>query len=187
MEKSTYRPDQTSQFGTTTGFDVSTIIPHLIQDLESDNNNLHIPALRQLLEIILYNGENKDLTSKYKLMSLLNKFVGNVEKNEEFVLSTTILHVIGIQNGSDNKMILAGAATESIILSLFSPDEKTSKSGSKALCELIEENKIIRNSLITTGFIMKVQHAFTHSSQSSSSLQTESITPNHVKYGLLDV
>ncbi|KAA6360846.1 MAG: hypothetical protein EZS28_043628, partial [Streblomastix strix] len=28
-------------------------------------------------------------------MRLLNKFVGNDEKNEEYVLSTTILHVIG--------------------------------------------------------------------------------------------
>ncbi|KAA6380600.1 MAG: hypothetical protein EZS28_023870, partial [Streblomastix strix] len=73
----------------------STIIPRLIQDLESDVTNLHIPALRQLLEIILDIRENKDLTSKYELMRLLNKFVGNVEKNEEYVLSTTILHVIG--------------------------------------------------------------------------------------------
>ncbi|KAA6364781.1 MAG: hypothetical protein EZS28_039692, partial [Streblomastix strix] len=95
MEKSTYRPDQTSLFGTTSGADIQTIIPSLTQDLESDETNLHIPALRQLLEIILDNRENKDLASKYKLMPLLNKFVGNVEKNEEYVLSTTILHVIG--------------------------------------------------------------------------------------------
>ncbi|KAA6400058.1 MAG: hypothetical protein EZS28_004419 [Streblomastix strix] len=85
MEKSTYRPDQTSLFNTISGADLQTIIPHLTQDLESDVTNLHIPALRQLLEIILDNRENKDLTSKYKLMLFLNKFVGNVEKNEEYV------------------------------------------------------------------------------------------------------
>ncbi|KAA6368911.1 MAG: hypothetical protein EZS28_035563 [Streblomastix strix] len=104
---------------------------------------------------------------------------------------TTILHVIGVRNGSDDKIILAGAAIDSIIQTIFSPDEKASKSGSKALCDLIEENEIIGHSLMTTGFIQKVQHAFANnkqkSSSSSSSSQTESITPNHVKSGLLDV
>ncbi|KAA6353270.1 MAG: hypothetical protein EZS28_051203, partial [Streblomastix strix] len=172
-------------FGSTTGSDVTTIIPHLIEDLESDNANLHTPSLRQLLEIILDNRESKDLSLKYKLMPLLNKFAGNIEMNEEFVLSTTILHVIGVRNGSDDKTILAGAAIDSIIHSLFSGDEKTSKSGSKALCELIEENEIIRHSLMRTGFISKVQYAFINSSQSSSSSQIESTTPYHVKCGLL--
>ncbi|KAA6361121.1 MAG: hypothetical protein EZS28_043352, partial [Streblomastix strix] len=104
MEKSTYRPDQTAKSVIMTGSD--TIIPRLIQDFESDVTNLHVPALRQLLEIIFDNRENKDLTSKYKLMPLLNKFAGNIEKNEEFVLSSTISHVIGVRKGSDNKMIL---------------------------------------------------------------------------------
>ncbi|KAA6355058.1 MAG: hypothetical protein EZS28_049415, partial [Streblomastix strix] len=66
----------------------------------------------------------------------------------------------------------------------------TSKSGSKALCELIEENEIIRHSLMRTGFISKVQYAFIKSSQSSSSSsssQTEITTPYHVKCGLLDI
>ncbi|KAA6371605.1 MAG: hypothetical protein EZS28_032868 [Streblomastix strix] len=177
-------------FGSTTGADVTTIIPHLIDDIESDNANLHAPSLRQLLEIILDNRESKDLSFKYKLMPLLNKFAGNIEKNEEFVLSTTILHVIGVRNGSDDKTILAGAAIDSIIHSLFSGDEKTSKSGRKALCELIEENEIIRHSLMRTGFISKVQYAFINSSQSSSSSsssQTEITTPYHVKCGLLDI
>ncbi|KAA6356482.1 MAG: hypothetical protein EZS28_047991, partial [Streblomastix strix] len=53
MEKSTYRSDQTTQSAILIGSDAATIISRLIQDLESDNNNLHAPALRQLLEIIL--------------------------------------------------------------------------------------------------------------------------------------
>ncbi|KAA6376108.1 MAG: hypothetical protein EZS28_028364, partial [Streblomastix strix] len=187
MEESTFRPDQTALFGTTTGSNVTTIIPHLFEDLESDNTNIHALVLRQLLDIIIDNRESNDLSLKYKLIPLLNKFAGNIEKSEEFVLSTTILHVIGVRNGSDNKMILAGAATDSIIQSLFSQDEKTSKSGSKALCELIEENEIIQHSLMRTGFISKVQYAFINSSQSSFSSQTESATPYHVKCGLLDI
>ncbi|KAA6369805.1 MAG: hypothetical protein EZS28_034668 [Streblomastix strix] len=188
MENSTYRPDLTAQSVTSTGSDVATIIPRLILDLESDNINLHIPSLRKLLEIIVDNRENKDLAQKYKLMPLLNKFSGNIEKNEEYVLSTTILHVIGIRNGSDDKIILAGAATDSIIHSLFSPDEKQSRSGNKALCELIEENEIIGHSLMTTGFIQKVQRAFTNKQlSSSSSYQTDCTLPFHVKLEVLDV
>ncbi|KAA6379905.1 MAG: hypothetical protein EZS28_024569 [Streblomastix strix] len=187
MEKSTYNPDQTEQSATMTNFDVATIIPRLIQDLESDDTNLHVLALRELLKIILDNPENKELASNYKLMPLLNKFAGNIEKNEEFVLSTTIQHVIGVRNGSDDKMILAGAATDSIIQTIFSPDENTSKSGSITLSELIKENEIIRNSLITSGFIQKVQHTFAHCSQSSSSSQTQITTPYHVKSGILDI
>ncbi|KAA6369291.1 MAG: hypothetical protein EZS28_035182 [Streblomastix strix] len=53
MEESTFRPDKSAQFGTETVPDISTIIPRFIQDLESDNTNLHIPALRRLLDIIL--------------------------------------------------------------------------------------------------------------------------------------
>ncbi|KAA6320132.1 MAG: hypothetical protein EZS28_054727 [Streblomastix strix] len=85
MEESTFRPDETAQFGTTTGSDVTTIITRLIQDLESDNTNLHVPALRELLNIIVDNRNSKDLTLKYKLMPLLNKFAGKIEKSEEFV------------------------------------------------------------------------------------------------------
>ncbi|KAA6402816.1 MAG: hypothetical protein EZS28_001656 [Streblomastix strix] len=187
MQRSNDQPNKTAVIGTMIGADVTTIIPRLIQDLESDSINLHTPALRQLLNIIVDYRESKDLAQKYKLMSLLKKFVGNVDKNEEFVLSTTILHVIGVRNGTDEKIILAKSATDSIIHSLFSPDEKISEQGSKTLQKLIEKNKIIRNSLMTTGFIMAAQHAFTNSSQSSSSSQTENIPPYHVKCGLIDI
>ncbi|KAA6354658.1 MAG: hypothetical protein EZS28_049815, partial [Streblomastix strix] len=191
MEISTYRPDEATQFGRTTGSDVATIIPRLIQDLESDNSNLHIPALRLLLEIILDNRENKDLAQKFNLMTFLNKFTGNVEKNEEFVLSTTISHVIGVRNGSDDETILAGAATESLIQIIHSPDEKISKSGSKALCELVEENSEIRNSLLSTGFAQLVLHTLTSNTQietkSSSYSSPENSTPIFIKIGLLNV
>ncbi|KAA6378955.1 MAG: hypothetical protein EZS28_025518 [Streblomastix strix] len=190
MEKASFRPDQTANSGVATGSDVTIIIKQIIDDLESDNSNIYAPALRKLLDIVVDSHESKGLALMHKLIPLLNKFAGNVENNEEFVLSTTILHLIGVRNGTNDKTILAGAITESLIISIFSPDEKASKSGSKALCELIEENKIIRHSLIIMGFIQKVQHAFTNSSQSSSSQinsLTEDVTPYHVKCGLLDI
>jgi hypothetical protein len=47
----------------------------------------------------------------------------------------------------------------------MSSNEKQSKAGSKALCDLIEENETIRNSLLTTGFIQVVIHTLTSGSQ----------------------
>jgi hypothetical protein len=35
--------------------------------------------------ILILDRNSKDLTLKYKLMPLLNKFAGKIEKNEEFV------------------------------------------------------------------------------------------------------
>ncbi|KAA6368623.1 MAG: hypothetical protein EZS28_035850 [Streblomastix strix] len=53
MQETTFRPDEAAQFGQSPAADVATTIPHLILDLESDNTNAYVPALRQLLEIIL--------------------------------------------------------------------------------------------------------------------------------------
>ncbi|KAA6364606.1 MAG: hypothetical protein EZS28_039867, partial [Streblomastix strix] len=112
MEKSTISFDQTATIGITSDADISTIIPRLIQELESDKINLHIPALKELLNIIIDNHQNKDFILKYNLIPFLNKFSENIEKNEEFVLSTTILHVIAVRNGSDDKTILAQTSIE---------------------------------------------------------------------------
>ncbi|KAA6398882.1 MAG: hypothetical protein EZS28_005591 [Streblomastix strix] len=188
MHETTFRPDQTSIFGQSSVADVAIAIPHLIQDLESDTANAFVPALRQLLEIVLDNHQNKDLALKYKLYPTLNKFAGNIVKNEEYVLSTTILHVIGVRNSTDDKTILAEAVTESMILNIFTSDEKQSKAASNCLEGLIEENEIIRNALLTNGFLLKVQHSFTSKpSSSSSSSQTSNPTPNYLISGLLDI
>ncbi|KAA6360695.1 MAG: hypothetical protein EZS28_043778, partial [Streblomastix strix] len=168
MQETTFRPDQTSIFGQSPAADVATAIPHLIVELQSDNDNAYVPALRQLLEIILDNHQNKDIALKYNF--------------------TTILHVIGVRNSTDDKTILAGAVTESMILNIFTSDEKQSKAASICLEGLIEENEIIRNALLTNGFLQKVQQTFTNkSSSSSSSSQTSNASPNYLISGLLDI
>ncbi|KAA6361610.1 MAG: hypothetical protein EZS28_042863, partial [Streblomastix strix] len=188
MQETTFRPNEASQFGQSPAADVATTIPNLILDLESDNSSAYVPALRQLLEIVLDNHQNKDLALKYKLYPILNKFAGNIVKNEEYVLSTTILHVIGVRNSTDDKTILAGAVTESMILNIFTSDEKQSKAASNCLEGLIEENEIIRNALLTNGFLLKVQQTFTNkSSSSSSSSQTSNQAPNYLISGILDI
>ncbi|KAA6346694.1 MAG: hypothetical protein EZS28_052076, partial [Streblomastix strix] len=53
MQETTFRPDQTSIYGQSSAADVATVIPHLIVDIESDNINVHVLALKQLLNIIL--------------------------------------------------------------------------------------------------------------------------------------
>ncbi|KAA6359536.1 MAG: hypothetical protein EZS28_044937, partial [Streblomastix strix] len=131
MEKSTYRPDITATFGQETISDVSTIIPQLVQDLESENSNLHVPALRRLLDIILDHPGNKELILQNKIISVMNKFAEKINQNVEYALSTTILHLIGVRGIIDDKAILAGAATEPLIRMIHQSDEKISRCGSK--------------------------------------------------------
>ncbi|KAA6372021.1 MAG: hypothetical protein EZS28_032453, partial [Streblomastix strix] len=85
---------------------------------------------------------------------------------------------------------------------VYSKKENQSKSGSKALCELVEENSKIRETLINTGFIQLVLHSLQQQtvkiqtldslSLSSSENDTEIVQfdrsmPTFVKMGLLNV
>ncbi|KAA6381437.1 MAG: hypothetical protein EZS28_023037 [Streblomastix strix] len=188
MEESTYRQDKTGTIGSMTVSD--TIIPELIKDLESGNINLHVPALRRLLDIILDHPGNNELLLQNKIISVMNKFAENIIQNEEYALSTTIVHLIGVRGIIEDKAILAEAATEPLIRMIHQCDEKMSKCGSKSLGELIEENEIIRHSLLSTGFAQIVLHTLslgTQSQSSSSSSQKDLSVPIHVKNGLLDV
>ncbi|KAA6365783.1 MAG: hypothetical protein EZS28_038689, partial [Streblomastix strix] len=97
------------------GVDLTTEIPNLIQDLESDNTKIHVSALRRILDIIVDNPGNKELILQNKIISLMNKFIGNLNQSEEFALSTTILHLIGVRGTIDDKTLVAGAATDSFI------------------------------------------------------------------------
>ncbi|KAA6381997.1 MAG: hypothetical protein EZS28_022476, partial [Streblomastix strix] len=195
MEESTYRPDQTAQFGTTTGSDVATTIPHLIEDLQQPNSNLHVPALRQILDIVLDQPGSKELIIQHQFIQVLNKFIVFVNESKEYALSAMILNAISIHSETADKIVLAGAATEPLIRMIHSPEEQISKAGSKALGDLIEENTQIRKSLLTTGFIQIVQHtlqseALSHPIQSSSSqpsMQKETNVPNYIRNNLLDL
>ncbi|KAA6355269.1 MAG: hypothetical protein EZS28_049204, partial [Streblomastix strix] len=106
-------------------------------------------------------------------------------------LSTTIVHLIGVRGIIEDKAILAEAATEPLIRMIHQSDEKISKCGSKLLGDLIEENEIIRHSLLSTGFAQIVLHTLSPGTQpqqqSSSSSQTDTSIPIHVKNGILDV
>ncbi|KAA6322399.1 MAG: hypothetical protein EZS28_054439, partial [Streblomastix strix] len=101
--------------------------------------------------------------------------------------------VIGVRSKVEDASVRAGAATESLIQIIHSSNEKESKSGSKALCELVEENSQIRNSLLSTGFAQLVLHTLTSNTQietkssSSYSSTPENSTPIFIKIGLLNV
>ncbi|KAA6377648.1 MAG: hypothetical protein EZS28_026825 [Streblomastix strix] len=157
--------------------DDAVIISRLIADLVQDNAHLYVPALKLLLDIVLNHLQSKDLVLPQKIIPLLKKFSGNVDGSEEFVLCATILQVVGARCGTQDKTLLAYEIIYPLIQLIHSNDEKQSKSGSKALEELIGENEIIRNSLLQSGFIYIVQRAF--------ALETGYST--FVKSGLLDI
>ncbi|KAA6398347.1 MAG: hypothetical protein EZS28_006125 [Streblomastix strix] len=191
MEEDSVRASKISIQSSGAEADITSNILQIIDELESENVNIHTQSLRHLLDIVLDYTRNKELVLRYKLIPVLNKFAGIIDRSEQYVLSTTILHIIGVRNGSEDKTILAGAATESFIQIIHSNDEKISKSGSKALCELLEDVIEIRKSLLQNGFLHIVNHTLSvgtqEQTQSSSSSQTENSIPNHVKIGLLDV
>ncbi|KAA6352683.1 MAG: hypothetical protein EZS28_051790, partial [Streblomastix strix] len=110
------------------------------------------------------------------------------------VLSSAILHIVGVRSKSVDIVVRAKVATDSIIQIINSTNEKQSKAASKALCDLVEANEQIRNSLLTTGFIQVVLHTFTvniqiqtKSSSSSQSTSNDHVIPGYVKVGLLNV
>ncbi|KAA6396109.1 MAG: hypothetical protein EZS28_008364 [Streblomastix strix] len=167
--------------------DTKRIIALMIENLESENVNLRIHSLRQILDIVLDISSNYELVLKYKLIPLLNKFAVNIDNYEEFVLSTTILHIISTRDRSQ----FFDAITEPLIRIIQSGDEKLSKTASKTLGELIEDNQFVRLSLLSNGFIKMIQLKFirylTGTQQSSSTLQSEDKISIHVQIGLLDV
>ncbi|KAA6402665.1 MAG: hypothetical protein EZS28_001811 [Streblomastix strix] len=169
-----------------------TNIPQLAVAIRSSDKNVQIPALKNILDIVLRNPESVEAFHENNIIADLNKFIGNFEEGEVYVLSSTILHVIGVRSKVEDSIVRAGAATESLIQIIHCPIEKQSKAGSKALCELVEENETIRNSLLTTGFIQIVLHTLTSRTQistqsSSQSSLSSTITPYFIKVGLLNV
>ncbi|KAA6384638.1 MAG: hypothetical protein EZS28_019835 [Streblomastix strix] len=168
-------------------------LPQLAVAIRSPDKNVHIPALKSILDIVINEPQSIDALYENDIVNVLNKYIGSEEVEDAYVLSSTILHVIGVRSKVIDSNIRAGTATESFVQIIHSSNEKQSKAGSKALCDLIEENETIRNSLLTTGFIQVVIHTLTSGSQvpsqssSSSSSQIISDSPTFVKVGLLDV
>ncbi|KAA6362677.1 MAG: hypothetical protein EZS28_041796, partial [Streblomastix strix] len=87
----------------------------------------------------------------------------SIDPSDVEVLSTLILHLIGARDGSNDKIILSGAAIEPFIQMINSPEEQISKAGSKSLENLIAESKEIKNSLLTTGFIQTIKYILSNS------------------------
>ncbi|KAA6368555.1 MAG: hypothetical protein EZS28_035918, partial [Streblomastix strix] len=110
-------------------------LPQLATAIRSTDRNVLIPALKSILYIVVHQPENMEAVYENIDVGILDKLVGSGEENEVYILSTTILHVVGSSN------------------------EKRSRLGSKALCDLIEDNEGIRNSLLNTGFIQIVLHS----------------------------
>ncbi|KAA6361678.1 MAG: hypothetical protein EZS28_042795, partial [Streblomastix strix] len=187
MKKQTLRFDETTFFTIQSNSNEIENVPHLAIAIRSSDKNIQIPPLKSLLNIVMNVPESIECIYDNDIVNILNKYIGSVEEGEIFVLSSTILHVIGVRSKVEDASVRAGAATESLIQIIHSSNEKESKSGSKALCELVEENSQIRNSLLSTGFAQLVLHTLTSNTQietkSSSFSYPEKSTPIFVKIG----
>ncbi|KAA6381347.1 MAG: hypothetical protein EZS28_023128 [Streblomastix strix] len=175
-------------------------LSQIYSELESEDVKINLSALGTLLNIVIQNPECKQLILEQKLLPVLNKFAGNIDHNNNFVLSQTILRVIGDQpvNQSQSQDVETKKKRDNQLI--FSMDEKLSKSGDEYIDKLIRESKEIRFALLLTGFIQTVVQALslgtqqtdkstssTTSTQKSSSIsQSEKQIRNIVIIELLD-
>ncbi|KAA6395569.1 MAG: hypothetical protein EZS28_008909 [Streblomastix strix] len=189
MSEESVRVSKATSYASDSIEHISTSIRQLAVAIRSPDKNVYIPALKTLLDIIINDPESIERIYENDIISILNKYIIE-EEGEAYVFSSSILHIIGIRSGSVDYSIRAQTATEPMIQIIHSPNEKKSKAGSKTLCDLIEENEQIRNSLLTTGFVQIVLHSLTSNtqipSQQSSSSSNNQI-PTFVKIGLLNV
>ncbi|KAA6386692.1 MAG: hypothetical protein EZS28_017780, partial [Streblomastix strix] len=198
MEDDSLRSVKNATYKEIADAEMTSKISQFIADLQQDNASIHAPTLKLLLDMVINQQGSIELIVQHKLIQILHKFMVNIEATQEFVLSSAVIHIIGVYGGTDDKIVLAGAFTESMIQMMHSKDEKISKAGSKALWDLVDENIEIRNSLLSTGFANKLLHSFTlgvqqqkQSQEKDSSLssitQPQNAIPKHVKNSLLDI
>ncbi|KAA6395763.1 MAG: hypothetical protein EZS28_008709 [Streblomastix strix] len=158
-------------------------VSQLADDIKSPYNDIQVAALKQLLEIAL--NEPKIIEQFYEngIISSLNQqiIIGNEAQVQG--LSSAIMSVIGLQSEVTNETLRTRTVTEPLIQFIHSSNEKQSKAGSKALCDLIGDNETVRETLLKTGFVELVLHIITSGQQdkdkssyqsSSSSLQPPS-------------
>ncbi|KAA6396658.1 MAG: hypothetical protein EZS28_007814 [Streblomastix strix] len=153
------------------------------------DKNIYVDALKHILDIIVNNPKSIETINENDIVDLLNKLLNSCQEGEVYILSNSIMNVIGLQSGVVDAVVRARAATEPLIQIIYSPSEKQSKAGSKTLSDLIIENETIRNSLLTTGFVELVLHTLTSNNQiqSKSSSSSSDIIPIFIKIGLLDI
>ncbi|KAA6375925.1 MAG: hypothetical protein EZS28_028548 [Streblomastix strix] len=143
----------------TSNYNRSSNLPQFGQAIQSSDKKLIIAALRSILDIVIYEPDNIEVVYEIIDVGTLNKLIGSGNEGDIYVLSTAILHIVGVRCGVKDIILRFNAATEPVIQLIHSSNEKRSRSGSKTLCDLIEDNEGIRNSLINTGFIQIVLHS----------------------------
>ncbi|KAA6385053.1 MAG: hypothetical protein EZS28_019421 [Streblomastix strix] len=160
----------------------------------SPDKNTQIAALKGILDIVINDLHSFESLFVNNVIDDLNRIIANGEGEEVFALSTTILHVLGVRCQVMDAAVCAREATESLIQIIHSENKQQSKAGSKALCDLVEANYVIQNSLLTTGFAQVVLRTLILGTQeqgkdSSSSQQSSSdkLIPTFIKAGLLNV
>ncbi|KAA6396206.1 MAG: hypothetical protein EZS28_008267 [Streblomastix strix] len=175
----------------------------LALELRSSNEDLHVNALRRLLDILLLSPQSAQTIKQLDIVGILKNFLSSEEEPELLGLSVGMLMILGERFGiSGKKHCRCACGAWALVQIILSSDEVLSRSGSDQLCKLIESEVEIRRALLCTNFIEIVIEqlnigTLTQNQQSSSSSSTSSSsqqqslegqsTPNYIKSGLLAV
>ncbi|KAA6374745.1 MAG: hypothetical protein EZS28_029729 [Streblomastix strix] len=177
-------------------------ITQLCFELRSSNEDLHLNALRRLLDILLLSPQSTQTIKQLDIVGILKNFLSSEAAPELIGLSVGMLMILGERFGiSGKKHCRCACGAWALVQIILSSDEVLSRSGSDQLCKLIESEVEIRRALLCTNFIdivieqLKIG-TLTQNQQSSSSSSTSSSykqslegqsTPNYIKSGLLTV
>ncbi|KAA6403972.1 MAG: hypothetical protein EZS28_000498 [Streblomastix strix] len=198
MEKESEKTNRNT--ANTSELDVETT---LCFELRSSNEDLHLNALRRLLDILLLSPRSAQTIKQLDIVGILKNFLSSEAAPELLGLSVGMLMILGERFGVLGKKHCRCACGAWALQIILSSDEVLSRSGSDQLCKLIESEVEIRRALLCTNFIQIVieqlnigtltqnKQSSSSSSSTSSSSYKQSLegqsTPNYIKSGLLAV
>ncbi|KAA6376979.1 MAG: hypothetical protein EZS28_027493, partial [Streblomastix strix] len=83
--------------------------------IRSQDQNVQIPALKGILDIVVNESESVESLFDNNIIVDLNKIISSDQEGEVFVLSSAILHIVGVRSKSVDIVVRAKVATDSII------------------------------------------------------------------------
>ncbi|KAA6377878.1 MAG: hypothetical protein EZS28_026594, partial [Streblomastix strix] len=111
MAEDSVRSSKDTLHTDSSGYSQLQNLTQLAVAIRSPDNNVHIPALKSILDIVINEPQSIDALYENDIVNVLNKYIGSEEVEESYVLSSTILHVIGVRSKVIDSNIRAGTAT----------------------------------------------------------------------------
>ncbi|KAA6361008.1 MAG: hypothetical protein EZS28_043465, partial [Streblomastix strix] len=108
MEEDSVRSSKDNLHTDGSGYSQLQNLPQLAVAIRSPDKNVHIPALKSILDIVINEPQSIDALYENNIIADLNKYNRSEEVEEAYVLSSTILHVIGVRSKVIDSNIRAG-------------------------------------------------------------------------------